>query len=143
VNDFKFFIDELQRVAKKGYIEYPTIYYDFLYNFPKHITIVFYKDNVINYMSKTNSGINQFLNVQKFFRTTNRKQYTSLTDSLKKYYFQGFEWENSIKSKQVESLDDLLYTDAETLDIPIYSREKATLSRRIISKIRKLFKRIG
>ena len=36
VDDADTFLSEIQRVANKGYLEFPTIYYDYIYNFPEH-----------------------------------------------------------------------------------------------------------
>src|SRR3981081_3730409 len=33
VPDMEFFVSELVRVASRGYVEFPTIYYEYLYNF--------------------------------------------------------------------------------------------------------------
>ena len=47
VVDVNNFTAEIMRVAKKGYIEFPTIYYDFLYDFPEHVTLLFLRDGII------------------------------------------------------------------------------------------------
>ena len=36
VENVEMFLKEIQRVAKRGYLEFPTIYYDYIYNFPEH-----------------------------------------------------------------------------------------------------------
>lgn len=70
VDDTDVFLKEVQRVGKKGYLEFPTIYYDFIYNFPEHRQLLYYKDGVISWMTKKESGILKYTPVQKFFYRT-------------------------------------------------------------------------
>lgn len=110
------FLKEMQRVAKRGYLEFPTLYYDFLYNFPEHTMLLNYKNDTIYWMPKSVSGFNQYKNVQSFFYRTCELEYYSLINELKEYFFQGFEWEGSLTSKQVNRVEDLCY-DLSTLSI--------------------------
>lgn len=109
VENADFFLRELQRIANKGYLEFPTIYYDYIYNFPEHTLFLLEKDGVINWMTKDESGLNKFSSVHQFFyRTCELKYYDSIND-FKEYFFQGFEWFNEIKSKHVNEIDLLTY----------------------------------
>ena len=110
------FLSEIQRVARKGYLEYPTIYYDYLYNFPEHTLFLMNQEGIINWMPKEKSPLQAFSPVQAFFYETSRKKYKSLINELKNYLFQGFEWENIINSKQVENLNEVCY-DLNTFQI--------------------------
>ncbi|MDX2470599.1 MAG: class I SAM-dependent methyltransferase [SAR324 cluster bacterium] len=116
--DFAFFTSELQRVAKRGYIEFPTFYYDYIYSFDKHVTMTFYRDETIYFMGKETMGLELFRPVQEFFYTTASQGYVSLTRELKEYYFQGFEWDSEIKVKKADNLDQLLYNKEEISNIP-------------------------
>ena len=109
VQDIDFFVNELNRVASRGYLEYPTIYYDYIYNFPEHVMFLFMKRGSIYYMSKEQSGLNQFLPVNRFFYETLKSGYKSIITELKPYFFQGFEWSEKIKIKKAGSLSDLTY----------------------------------
>ena len=46
------FLSEIFRVAKRGYLEFPTIYYDYLHNIEEHLNMLLYKDGVINWCKK-------------------------------------------------------------------------------------------
>jgi len=107
IEDIPAFISELQRIAPKGYIEFPTIYYDFIYNIPEHVTFLFFKNNLIWYMAKVEIGLNRFLPVYTFFHETLGAGYDSLILDLKIYFFQGFEWFGKIECQKADSLDDL------------------------------------
>ena len=126
VADPDFFLKEIQRVGKKGYLEFPTMYYDFLYDFPEHQMLLHYKNNVIHWMPKVKTGLNQFKNVQAFFYRTCELEYYSLIHDLKLYFFQGFEWEGQISSQQVSSIDDLCY-DLSTLPIAKHTQAQSEL----------------
>lgn len=105
------FVSELQRVAKRGYLEFPTIYYDYIYNFPKHLTFLLYENGVIKYLGKEKTQLDLFAPVQKFFYNSASAGHTCLTQSLREYYFQGFEWYGKIQLKEVHRIEDIVYTD--------------------------------
>ncbi|HSZ71256.1 MAG TPA: methyltransferase domain-containing protein [Cytophagaceae bacterium] len=123
VDNPELFLKEIQRVGKKGYLEFPTLYYDYIYNFPEHTMLLMYDGRCIHWMSKVESGLNQYKNVQAFFYRTCELEYYSLIGDLKEYFFQGFEWENTILCKKAQTLDELCY-DLHSLSIP--QKEKQT-----------------
>ncbi|WP_406684235.1 methyltransferase domain-containing protein [Seonamhaeicola sp. MEBiC1930] len=109
VDDVDVFLSEIQRIANKGYLEFPTIYYDYIYNFPEHKMFLLENDGVINWMTKEESGLNKFSPVHKFFyRTCELKYYDAIND-FKNYFFQGFEWFDKIKSRHVNKIESLTY----------------------------------
>jgi len=121
VQDVEFFVSELCRIARAGYIEFPTIYYDYIYNIPKHVTMLMYKESesVIYYMPKHATGLGIAKDIQEFFFRTTFKGYISLIDQLKMFMFQGFEWAGSVQTVKSSSFSDLLY-DLDNITIPEY-----------------------
>lgn len=109
VEDVGGFVGELARVASKGYIEFPIIYYNYLYNFPEHISVLFSHAGTIHWMPKSESGLERYQDLQAFFRVTLDQGYTSLVNELMDYLFQGFEWFGTVKVKRVHALDELIY----------------------------------
>lgn len=107
------FLKEVQRVGKKGYLEYPTVYYDFIYNFPEHRLFLYYKDGVLLWMRKEESGILKYAPVQKFFYRTAELGYFDLINDCKKYFFQGFEWFDKIESRHVDNIELLTCSTSE------------------------------
>jgi SAM-dependent methyltransferase len=134
VEDIEHFIGEINRVSKGGYLEFPTIYYDYIYNIYEHINLVFYDGNVIKWMKKSNAGMTNFGKIQEFFFTTSMKGYKSFINDIKQFMFQGFEWENEIKIKQVYKLDALCY-DLDLLEIPEHENNLKTFRKRLKRKI--------
>lgn len=146
VDNADIFLRELQRVANKGYIEFPTLYYDYIYNFPEHKLLLLYKEGVINWMTKEESGMPTFSSIQKFYYKTIELGYSDMVNDCKKYYFQGFEWFDKIKSIKVNNVELLTYSD-EDINLPpkkemitIINYANISLKEHIKFKIRKLFK---
>lgn len=96
-------------MANKGYLEFPTLYYDYLYNLDVHKNFVFFDNEVIKYSSKDNFNLKQFKPLQDFFYKTLELGKDSILQNYRYIFFQGFEWHNSVSSQQVDSLDLLNY----------------------------------
>jgi hypothetical protein len=111
------FVSELQRVAKKGYLEFPTIYYDYIYNMPTHINFVINKKETIYYMPKKETNLVEFSPVQEFFYKTLDLRYTAVIKDYKNYFFQGFEWQNKIEVVRARSVAEVSY-DLDQMTIP-------------------------
>jgi SAM-dependent methyltransferase len=86
------FMAELARVARSGYLEYPTVYYEYLYNFRVHRNILHRDGNEILWMRKENTPLAAFLPVQQFFYETLRGCYDELIISLRPNFAEGYEW---------------------------------------------------
>lgn len=113
VEDIDGFLEEIVRVGHRGYLEFPTVYYDYLYNFPEHITLVFQRNHVLYWMPKAETELDRFQCVQNFFSASLRQGYTAMVDELRSFLFQGFEWEGRIDSQRVFSLEQVSYTPEE------------------------------
>src|ERR1035437_8111608 len=109
VDDLDFFVSEIIRVGKNGYFEFPTIYYDYIYDFPMHISFVFYKDETICWMPKSESTLRGFKDITGFFYLTLERRYNSLVGDLHNYFFQGFEWFDDIKTKRVYNISEVCF----------------------------------
>lgn len=133
VADTQFFINELQRVANKGYLEYPTIYYEYLYNMPTHLNFLLQKDGKIYCIKKSDTLLNSFQPVHDFFGETLRLRYTSMIKDFKTLFFQGFEWFNTIDFQETKSLTDVTF-DVEKLHLKPKKKKKRGLGR-LIQKI--------
>src|SRR2546430_6342369 len=109
VGDVTAFAAELSRVGKAGYLEYPTIYYDYLYNFPEHLSFVKLNRGRLYWMSKSDSPLAHFQSVQSLFYESLRQRYYALIDDLKPYFFEGFEWKGAVEAVKTSRLDDLVF----------------------------------
>jgi len=133
VSDVELFISEMFRVAKAGYLEYPTIYYEYLYNFNVHENFIKWKNEVLFYLKKSETNLADFSPVHVLFYESLGKGYFSLVNDLKGFMFEGFEWDNKFNFKKASGIKDLCF---DFFDIPKY--KKSNLLRRIINKIKEL-----
>lgn len=124
VEDIDAFLEEISRVGKRGYLEYPTIYYDYVYNFPEHITLVFQRDKVLYWMPKAETELDRFQCVQNFFYESLLKGNTAMVDELRSFLFQGFEWEGRVNAQRAFSLEQVSYT-AEELQFAAQLKENS------------------
>jgi SAM-dependent methyltransferase len=104
------FLSELFRIGKRGYIEYPTILYDYIYDIPVHPNFVYYnkKTNKLSWMKKKDTNFHDFRDVQAFFFESSVKGHDSLILSLVNTMMQGFEWSHSFASSRTENIADLV-----------------------------------
>jgi SAM-dependent methyltransferase len=109
VADVQSLVSELGRVARRGYIEYPTIYYEYLYNFSVHLNFIKYRDGKLYYLAKADTAFNDFLPVQRFFYRSLEMGHSQLVDAFKHIMFEGFEWHGLIDAARAASLNDLVF----------------------------------
>lgn len=103
------FISEIKRVGKSGYFEYPTIYYDYVYNIPEHVNLVKFRNSKIYWMRKEDTFLPEFKEIQSLFYKSLTHRYWSLFVDFKEYFIEGFEWFDDIESIQTSDLNDLLF----------------------------------
>lgn len=136
VENVEFFLSELFRVARKGYIEYPTIYYEYLYNFEVHLNFIKFKDDTLLYMKKDDTRFRDFAPVQKLFYKSLEMGDSKIVDNLKKFMFEGFEWEGMFKVKHVNTINDLVF---DNIELPRFLVEsKTSFCMRFYDKFRSL-----
>lgn len=144
VDDVDKFLNEVQRVGKKGYLEFPTVYYDYLYNFNVHTQFLMYRNDVVYWMPKAESNLSAFLPVQEFFYKSASENYHKMTDDFSRYFFQGFEWKGTIASKRVQTLNEVVYelakVDFSYLKPPGIS--SLTLKQKIKNRLIKLINKL-
>jgi len=106
VEDVPAFVGELTRVAPRGYLEFPTILYEYLYNFRVHRNFLLHTGGEIRWMRKTATPLDAFLPVQDFMRDSLCAGYDETVTSLKEQFFQGFEWTAPLATREVTTLGE-------------------------------------
>ncbi len=132
------FVSELQRVARKGYLEYPTIYYEYLYNFKVHKTLLNNKNGTLYYIDKENTALDEFFPVQVFFYKTLQNGYDEVIRKNKGYFVQGFEWFDKLVLQQANSLQDLIAQNISLVNVKLDL--KGGRLRNIQEKIKRVFR---
>lgn len=139
VADIESFVSELTRVASRGYIEYPTVYYEYLYNFSVHLNFVKFKNNELYYLPKKDTAFDEFLPVHKFFYRTLEMKHTQLVDTFKETMFEGFEWHGSLSVVKAKSISDVVFLE---VDVPRYVPKEPSRLRSAAEKVGRKFKRL-
>jgi hypothetical protein len=98
-------------VAKRGYMEYPLAYYEYLYNFDVHLNYVKMNDGVLNYMKKSESTLNEFHPVQQFFVQAQMKGHSQMILDLLPLFMEGYEWEKPFPSKHVTNIAEVCHVE--------------------------------
>ena len=111
VGNVEKFLSELFRVSGRGYVEYPTIYYEYLYNFSVHLNLVKKDKNELIYLKKDKTCLTSFLPVQQFFFDSLNRGYVDIVNDLKEYMFEGFEWEGKFSVRKAKSLNELTWAN--------------------------------
>jgi len=111
VEDVPKFLSEVFRVAKKGYFEYPTIYYEYLYNFDVHLNYLKFDGKLLTYMKKANSPLKEFAPVQSFFYESLKKGHVAIINDLLTDMMEGFEWSGSFDCKETKNMAEVVHKE--------------------------------
>lgn len=109
VEDVQGFCSEMFRVAKAGYIEYPLVYYDYVYDIPEHLNVLMMKGEVLFHQLKTKVLTPELRPARDLWYRALAAGYTSTVTELAPYIMQGFEWSKPFEVRQASSLDDLFF----------------------------------
>ncbi len=108
-NEFANFIKEIERVAKRGYIEVPRAFYEYLFNFHVHKWLINFKDGKLLLLDKRKV---EFSHIQDVFylmlKYGFKKKKITLINDFVDLFMIGYEWENRINYEIVGSLDELI-----------------------------------
>jgi SAM-dependent methyltransferase len=115
VPDVEFFCAEMFRVARSGYMEFPLIYYDFVFNIPEHLNLCIHRRGTLFYAEKAHIFSPALKPIQELWYTALASGYTDTVSDLAPYLMQGFEWTTPFDVCKTEQLEELIH---ERLIIP-------------------------
>ena len=127
VPDPEFFLNEIFRVGSgRGYVEYPLITYEYLYDFDvhRHFVKFDFENRVLRYLPKEDTAFDEFSPVCGALRMTLEYGWGDLCSAHKNLFFEGFEFDNPftiLKETRIEKL----------LPSPLVIRKKSYLRRAI------------
>lgn len=110
VIDPQFFLNEIFRVGGgRGYLEYPLITYDYLYDFEVHLQLVKFdfERRVFQYFPKQDTALHQFTSVSSFFRKSLENGWDDLCAANRRLFFEGFEFSRPFEVEQASDLQAL------------------------------------
>lgn len=118
VEDVPKFLAEIFRVGKAGYLEFPTIYYDYVHNIEEHLNMLLFKEGKIFWCKKTETPIASLSRFTDFFRELQHKDFRYKQQHIvNALWHQGFEWNGPVEPIKVEKWQDLTYTHDQLQDI--------------------------
>jgi SAM-dependent methyltransferase len=116
VSDPELFVNELNRVSGgQGYLEYPLVTCEYLYNFDVHLNLVKFdeKDQVLKFIRKCDTPLSVFSPVSALFHKTLEKGWDDLTSTNKELFFEGFEFARPLSIVRAERIEDLLPSEGK------------------------------
>lgn len=105
------FMNEIFRVGGgRGYLEYPLITYEYMYNFDVHIHFVKfdYVNETLRYIPKKNTNFFEFKDVQSIFYNTLVCGWDDLCSFNKNLFFEGFEFNKAFNVAEEKNIDKLV-----------------------------------
>lgn len=105
------FMNEIFRVGGGcGYLEYPLITYEYMYNFDVHLHFVKFDsaNQSLRYIPKKNTNFLEFRNVQSIFYKTLEFGWDDLCSFNKNIFFEGFEFKKPFKVVEDKNIDKLM-----------------------------------
>lgn len=111
VGDPVLFLSEVFRVGKcRGYIEYPLITYDYMYDFDVHLNFLKFNRSefTLFFCRKIDTGIAQFSPVTSLLREAFEKGWSELTSANKELFFEGFEFDCRFGIRENRRIDELV-----------------------------------
>ena len=134
VPNVEFFLKEMFRVAKAGYLEFPLVYYDFVFNIPEHLNLCIYQADCFIYAEKAIIFSDELKAVQNFWYTALASGYTNTFSELAPYTMQGFEWVAPFKIRKTEKIEDIT---PELVIIPL-KQPQQNLFNRLQNKLKRM-----
>lgn len=105
------FLHEVFRVGNgRGYIEYPMITYEYMYDFSVHLNFVKFdfEQNVLRYLPKQETSLNEFAGVSALFYKTLEYGWSDFCVANKKLFFEGIEFDQPFAIEKTKELNKLL-----------------------------------
>lgn len=127
-------LNEVFRVgAGRGYLEYPLVTYEYLYNFDVHLHFVKFdaEHKVLRYLPKRDTAFPEFAAVNSLFYKTLECGWDDLCAANKRLFFEGIEFDQPFAVEKTGELERLL--PSRSLIVP--KRPVRRLLGRIVNKL--------
>lgn len=106
--DLDIFLGELQRIAARGYLEFPNVFYELINYQEVHVWFMNYRDGGILLMDKKRFKSNYIhKSYREMFLCPDQYMWKAI-DRYKKFFFIGFEWNRTIPYRIADHFDELI-----------------------------------
>lgn len=109
------FLNEVFRVAGgRGYLEYPLVPYEYLYNFDVHLHFIKFDPaaRLLRYLPKANTPIAEFSKIHTFFCRMLELGWDDLCAANKRAFFEGFEFLQPFLTEKANDVGMLMPLDS-------------------------------
>ena len=106
-DNFVNFIKEIERVAKRGYIEVPRLFYEYLFNFHVHKWLINFKNGKLLLLDKRKIEFSHIQDVFYLMLRYGGKKITLINDFIDLFMI-GYEWEGKINFEIVDNIEELI-----------------------------------
>lgn len=138
VPDVEAFLGEVFRVGKRGYFEYPTIHYEYLYNFGVHLNFLRFTDGRLFHMAKSDSPLDAFRPVQDALLRTLERGHDQLIQAMPGHFIEGFEWQAPFtvqRTRDIGRLCDASWEPPKASEQPLHRQGIKRLSTELFKAI--------
>lgn len=108
LEELPIFIAELQRVAKAGFVEFPTIFYELINHQNVHLWYMNYRDDTVLFLDKNVFVSNYVHKILREMFYGSDKYMSKTFDRYRDLFFSHFEWSGSFTYKVVGNYDELI-----------------------------------
>jgi SAM-dependent methyltransferase len=119
INDPCTFLSEVFRVSKRGYIEYPLVYYEYVYYIPEHINIFKMRDGELLYLATSEILRDNESAIRRAWFNSLGLGHTQTLRSLAPLLFEGFEWMQPFRIREASDISEVLL-DSPCNIIPVH-----------------------
>ena len=109
--DLAYFIDEMQRVARRGFIEFPTVFYELINFHELHKWFMNYRGGIMFFLDKQFFHSNYLHKIIRDMFYGQDKYAAQIFTRYRELFFHAFEWNEEIKFEIVDSIDKLIIED--------------------------------
>lgn len=109
--DIHEFIKELERVAHRGYIEFPNVFYELINYQDVHLWYMWFRNGKILFLKKDAIKSNVLMQIYREFFYSKSAALSYLFNEFKDFFFFGYEWHGKIEYEICDSIDQLLSND--------------------------------
>jgi len=108
VEEVGLFLKELKRVAPRGYIEFPNVFYELINYQNVHLWLMNYRNGKMLFLDKNKFKSNSIHQAYRQMFYCDDQYLQKTFDKYKEFFFCGFEWEKDLDFDFVKSFDELV-----------------------------------
>lgn len=110
VPDISVFVDQINRVCRRGYLEFPLVTYEHLYGFDVHLNYVRFDadSQTLLYLPKCSKATAPFDPIHATFRGALELGLDDMLVRHPAFFFQGFEFQTPLQTRLATGLEELV-----------------------------------